>query len=202
VSESYESRRKRWLQLKETLPESLKERIPLRNVQDTAQLPAEAQQTLSLALDGGLKQIPTALRTLKQNPATSAAELLAADRHKGQSQPGEHQPVLRGEIIIAKPVASEIDERDVITLAELFRSISPGANAISAEFWAKEKPKLLSIVRSHRAFLESNSSEVDFVVFCAFLLQMFKDADHRLAEQPSYRNALSLSSLVWPTQFK
>ena len=202
MSESYESRRKRWLQLKETLPESLKERIPLRNVQDTAQLPDDAQQTLSLALDGGLKQIPTALRTLKQNPTASAAELLAADRHKGQPQSGEHQPAARVETIMAQPAASQMDERDVTTLAELFRSISPGANAISAEFWAKEKPKLLSIVRSHRAFLESNSSEVDFVVFCAFLLQMFKDADHRLAEHPSYRNALSLSSLVWPTQFK
>ncbi len=201
MSETYESRRKRWLQLQESLPDGLRARIPLRNVQDTARLPLSAQRTLAQALDGGLKQIPTALRTLKRKPSTTVAELLSADHRKGAARSVDQKPPTRA----GPPVLSgapRVDERDVTTLADLFRSISPGANAISAEFWAKEKPLLLSIICAHRAFLEANASEVDFVVFCAFLLQMFKDADRRLAEQPAYRNALGLSSLVWPTQSK
>ena len=201
MSETYESRRKRWLQLQETLPDGLRARIPLRNVQDTARLSLNAQRTLAQALDEGLKQIPTALRTLKRKPSAMVAELLSADHRKGMGCAVDQKLPTH----VGPPVPTptpQVDERDVLALAELFRSISPGANAISAEFWAKEKPMLLAMVGAHRAFLEANASEVDFVVFCAFLLQMFKDADRRLAEQPSYRNALSLSNLVWPTQSK
>jgi len=76
VSEGYQAKKKRWLELAARLPVGLKGRIALRNVEAVSLLEPEAQQTLASALDAGLERISTAIRILRQKPDASVDDIL------------------------------------------------------------------------------------------------------------------------------
>lgn len=80
MTETYPSKRARWLGQAELLPPELQQRIPLRNISAVTTMPYQAQMTLAKALDAGIKRIPPAIRLLKTNPAATVAEVLQTRR--------------------------------------------------------------------------------------------------------------------------
>lgn len=195
---SYQERRKRWVRLAEEFPPALREHISLRNVEAAASLSSDAQSTLAEALDAGLKQIPAAIRLLKQRPNLSAEGLLRSlKRPKVTSEKVEQtSPILN---LPAQPTRPH-DERNLAELADLFLT-SLVSNTIAAQSLAgnEQFAPLLNLVRARHELFESPifSSETTIVVLCNFTLRLTAQLEQLIADRPPYRQALLQSKVKW-----
>jgi len=97
VSEGYQAKKQRWLELAAGLPPELSGRIALRNVEAASLLKPEAQQTLARVLDEGLIRVSAAIRILRQRPYASAEDVLREAGAPAATQAPLDRPARRGE---------------------------------------------------------------------------------------------------------
>ena len=196
MAESYASQKRRLLKLQKQLPEGLRGRVALYNVQAVLDLSPVAQATLVRALELGLKQPQQAVQCLQENPGIEAQELIRqvkASRKK--TSPARQQSVT---LLQETPAAPEPDPQDVKKLVELFLRISPGASRISAEYLVLDQPLLLNFARIAREFLTANPppAETIFALFWVLLPDIRERASQLIEQRPAYRIALQQLHLL------
>ena len=207
----YEQRRQRWLELAQTLPPELRDRIALRNIRNVVSLPERAQQTLARAVSAGLKRQKTAIRHLTQNPDATVEDLLQLgwkSKPHGQDghiadPPPESMPGIGLQNLAAMNASLEEHQKpEVVELAELLQFCQPGlydkaARSIAvAEFMDEAR----DLVRAWQACQRAQyfDTETVIVLYCGFVEKMKAHLDQLLDEKPAYREAVSNSGVDWP----
>jgi hypothetical protein len=193
-SKSYERKKKRRLEIKKTLPENLRDRIALRNVMAVARLTSEQQQALANALDIGLRRVPTALRHLKTHLDVSAQELLRASLNttskKGAAPPPPSCSPAHQHPSTPTPTHPETLEE----LLSLLKTCYPDMNPYSARALAESEAlsDILAILTVYEQVFDSPHFNTDFVVvlFHNLLEQTREQLDQRIADNPTYQQAL------------
>lgn len=178
MSETYQSKRERWQQMLESLPEGLREHISLRNVEAVADLTPQAQERLVEAIQAGLKRIPRAVAQLRTNPNTSVAELL--------NPPAQSVAELEKEAMI---VSQHIQKQ----LADLIQGCFPDMPRVSAE--ALADADVMQVVRSvaetHQQVFKSSHIKTDFIMLTLYGLvrQTLERLEEMIEETPALRQA-------------
>jgi hypothetical protein len=183
MSETYRSKRERWQRLLESLPESLREHVSIRNVEAVASLTQQAQARLAEAIRSGLKRLPRALEQLRDNPDTSIADLL--------KPPAPSLP----------DPASEFNEKTRAELADLIQLCFPDMPRVSAE--ALAGAEVMDVVQQtaqvHCILLQSSHLRTDFVMAVAYGLvrQSLERLEEMIEEKPALRQTIDQSDLPW-----
>ena len=192
---SYAERRQRRRQLSAQLPPSLRAKIALRNVEAVARLSPEAQQVLSIALDGGVR-VSAAIQFLKGNPQASLDEVLQACQRQGLGKRESAATASTPGGSAALP-----DARDLAALASLLQACFPDMPQITAAAMARSAllSEVLELLRVQRECFESRHIESDFilVVLCGLVVTTVKRLNERLSKKPAYRQALLQSGVSW-----
>lgn len=189
MSETYRSKRERWQRLLQSLPESLRDHVSIRNVEAVASLTQQAQARLAEAIRAGLKRLPRALEQLRDNPDTSVADLL-----KPPAQ------------FLNNP-SSEFNEQTHRELADLIQLCFPDMPRLSAESLAGADVMELArqTAQVHHALLQSHHLRTDFVmiVLYALLHQTLERLEEVIAETPALQQTIHQSALPWkPNQWR
>jgi len=137
MSESWESRRKRLLKVREGFSESLRN-IPLRYVEDVAGLSSDALRALDRAYQVEPVNIPRAIQYIRENLVLSVEDLreFAKPEKPGPKSGGKEIQVISASI--AKPIAASFtpDKRDIQALAEVLMMCYPSMPKVSADAMA------------------------------------------------------------------
>ena len=199
MTETYASQKRRLLRQQEQLPENLRGRVALYNVQAVLDLPPTAQDTLARALELGLKQPQQAIQCLQEKPDIEAQELIRQVKGlRKKPSPARQRSAMP---IQEVPAAATPDSRDVDKLVKLFLFISPGGTRTGAECVVLDQPPLLlNFVQAAREFLEADPSptETIFAVFWVLLPDIRERANQMLEQQPRYKKALQHLNLLSP----
>jgi hypothetical protein len=214
VSEGYQAKKKRWLELAARLPPELKGRIALRNVEAASLLKPEAQQTLAKALDAGLRQVSAAIRLLRQQPDALVNDVLQEARTyttlpprldspvRGSEQPGAALPLAPrngSPAISSLPGQATLPGADA--LAGLIQACFPDMPRISAEALAAA-----GLTASLRALLQAwqeclcspQLTDLTFVILAGFVQQAQAGLQAKASEKPAYLHALRNSGVSLP----
>lgn len=184
MSENYASKRERWQRLLEALPENLRGHISLRNVEAVSALSPQAQGTLAQAIQTGLKRLPRAIELLGQNPDLTVSELL--------------EKAGAGQEPVEKAVVLDADTQR--RLADLIQFCYPDMPRVSAEALgqAEALSGVLQVVSALESLLASPHLNSDFVlvIFHACLKQALERLEGKLAENPTFGQAVSKNNLT------
>jgi len=186
MSENYQSKRDRWQQLLETLPENLREHVSLRNVEAVVSLTGQAQKRLAEAIAVGLKRLPRAIEQLKIDPDTSVADLL--------------NPPRKTSVKTLAP-SPEIPKFIKQELADMVQLCFPDMTRLSAE--ALTEADVLDIagqtLQAHHQVFQSTHLKTDFVMVILFGLmrQTLERLEEIIQETPALRQAINQSPLPW-----
>ena len=185
MTENYASKRERWQKLLDALPTSLRGHISLRNVETVSGLSPRAQETLSQAIQSGLKRLPRAIETLEKSPDISVSELL----ERVSSTNASPEPM-------ETVVVPNADTRR--QLADLIQFCYPDMLRMSAEALSEAEALagILQIVSAHTGQFNSRHMHSDFVlvIFHACLKQALQRLEDTLAENPAFQHAISQSN--------
>ncbi len=188
MTETYASKRERWQKQLEALPESLRGHISLRNVEAVTPLSPQAQETLAQAIQAGLNRLPRAIEHLRSHPQAAVSELL------------ENAPISPLALALAVRQSDQSAQKE---LADLVQFCYPDMPRVSAEALADSEALsgVLQVVAAHEAFFASPHLNSDFVlvVFTACLRQAKERLEKILAENPACQQAVSQSSLNYPS---
>ncbi|NUM45694.1 MAG: hypothetical protein HUU38_13405 [Anaerolineales bacterium] len=186
----YQTRRTRWLKLANHLPAELKDRIAIRNIRAVAGLTAQAQHTLALALDTGLRQAST-IRYLQTHPDASLNDLIY--HFQQPTNLPTNQPT-------NLPLASSADI--LPTFTALILTCFPGWPRSAAESLAQDPMthELRALLHAWQVCQDSERahSETFTVLLCGFLVQAAEQLNHSLTTHPNLRDALRTSGVAWP----
>ena len=184
MTENYASKRERWQRLLDALPENLRGHISLRNVEAVSALSLEAQGTLAQAIQAGLKRLPRAIELLGQNPDLTVSELL--EKASAGQEPVEKAVVLN----------ADTQRR----LADLIQFCYPDMNRISANALCESEALsgVLQVVSALEVLFTSQHLHSDFVlvIFHACLKQALERLEGKLAENPTFQQAISQNNLT------
>jgi hypothetical protein len=186
MSETYQSKRERWQRLLETLPESLREHVSLRNVEAVAALTQRAQARLAEAIQAGLKRLPRAVEQLKVDPDTSVADLL---------KPPADTPMQTLETSPEFPAFLKKELADMIQLCfpDMMRL---SANALTE---AEVLEVARQIMQTQHQLFQSRHLKTDFVMVILYGLmrQGLERLEGIIQEAPALRRAITQSPLPW-----
>lgn len=186
MSETYQSKRKRWKRLQAELPDDLRPHVSLRNVEAVSKLTSDTQATLVEAIQAGLKSLPQAIKALQENPALSVSDLL-----------GTTPTAAVKEETVELELSAEVREE----LADLIQLCYPDMPRLSAN--ALTEAEAMQVVGGLTGSLlqvfASAHIKSDFVMVVLYAL--LRDAQERVDAQiddtPAAQAALSQSDLPY-----
>jgi len=225
VSEGYQAKKQRWLELAAGLPPELSGRIALRNVEAASLLKPEAQQTLARVLDEGLIRVSAAIRILRQRPYASAEDVLREAGAPAATQAPLDRPARRGEqagtaLSLApgsdSPVVSSLARAAELRLEDRAgRAASPassesllpalllpgpetppGAAALAATGLTAALRALL--LAWQECLFSPQLTDLTFVILAGFVQQAQAELQEKVAAKPAYRHALRNSGVSLP----
>jgi hypothetical protein len=172
MTENYASKRERWQKQLNALPAALRGQVSLRNIETVSALAPQAQETLALALQSGLKHLPRALAVLDKAPGVTVSELL----EKVSATPASPE---------RQSLSSVPDADTRRQLADLIQGCYPDMPRISAEALsaAEALAGVLQVLAAQTALFNSPQLQADFVrvVFHASLQQALKSLEDRFS---------------------
>lgn len=186
MSETYQSKRKRWKRLQEELPDDLRPHISLRNVEAVSKLAPDVQVRLAEAIQAGLRSLPQALKALQENPALTVSELV-----------GTAPAATPTEAVPETELSAEVREE----LADLIQLCYPDMPRLSAEALTEAEAMQVvgALTGSFAQVFTSPHIKSDFVMVVLFAL--LRDAQARVEalidDTPSAQSALALSDLPY-----
>jgi hypothetical protein len=186
MSETYQSKRKRWKRLQAELPDDLRPHISLRNVDAVSKLPPHVQACLAEAIEFGLKSLPQAIKALQENPALSVSDLLGTP------------PATLTE---TEPIEPDLPQEVREEMADLIQLCYPDMPRLSAEALteADAMQALGVLTGSLLQVFASFHIKSDFVMVVFYTL--LRDAQGRVEtlidETPAAQAALAQSDLPY-----
>ena len=192
MSETYQSKRKRWKRLQAELPDSLRPHVSLRNVEAVSKLTPDAQRTLAEAIEAGMQSLPQAIKALQENPALCVSDLLGTSPAAAQK---------------TEPAEPDISPETREELADLIQLCYPDMLRLSAEALTEaEAMQVVGLLTdSFMQVFASRHIRSDFVLVVLFAL--LQDAQERIEalidDTPSAQSALTQSDLPYiPTKWR
>ena len=186
MSETYQSKRKRWKRLQAELPDDLRPHISLRNVEAVSKLAPEVQARLTEAIEAGLKSLPQAIQALQENPSLSVSDLLGT---------------APAAVVQEEPLGSELSAEVREELADLIQLCYPDMPRLSAEALT-EAEAMQMVGRLTDSLLQVFASphiKSDFVMVVLYTL--LGDAQERvnalIDDTPAAQTALAQSALPY-----
>ena len=183
MSESWESRRKRLVKVREGFSESLRN-IPLRYVEDVAGLSPDALRALDRAYQAEPVNIPRAIQYIRENLVLSVEDLreFAKPEKPGPKPGGTEIQDLNASITKLKTASITPDKRDIQALAEVLMMCYPSMPKVSAGAMAASDvmSEALRVVTATREAKESYHAQSDFVILT--LLQLFSQSKKQIFE--------------------
>jgi len=200
MSESWDSRKKRLVKVREGFPDSLRE-IPYRYVEDVAGLSPDALRALDRAFRIETVNVPRALQYIRENLVLSVEDLCEFARpekpgpKRGGTETPEDAPSSQ-----QKDMPSFVpDTRDTQALAGLLMTCYPSMPKVSADAMATADVmrEALNVVAATREAIESDHAQSDFVILSLF--QLFAQAKKQVLEiirgNPAFQKALEQSKI-------
>jgi hypothetical protein len=185
MSETYQSKRKRWKRLQAELPDTLRPHISLRNVEAVSKLAPDVQIRLAEAIQAGLKSLPQSIQALQENPSLSVSDLLGT------------APAPQTEEAPEPELSAEVREE----LADLIQLCYPDMPRLSAEALT-EAEAMQMVGRLTGSLLQVFASphiKSDFVMVVLYTL--LGDAQERvnalIDDTPAAQTALTQSALPY-----
>jgi hypothetical protein len=177
----YQTRRKKWQAMLDRFPAALKPVIAYRNVEAVAALPKEDIETLAAAVEAGLRNIPEALRTLKENPGMPLETLL---EKRQKEKPHEDTDYLLP-INVSPEMVSLIQHcyTNMPHLAAEALACSPAMLPLAAA------------AQSHEQILASSLPDFVVVVYRAFLQECLAEIVNIIDSNPAFQQAIRQSGL-------
>jgi len=200
MTEDYATKRARWLKVRQTFPEALRN-VSLRNVDDISSLPSELQRVLAEAV-GHIKNIPKAAKILRDHPDLSSKELVLAMNREPAEVPIQKEVVENNnennQAIDISP--EDISPEDIATLADILQAfyaqmLRPTAEALAASDQAMAH--ILAVVASIRN--ATSNAKSDFVVFSLYgVLDKYRnELASTIRNNPSFLQAIKKTSIPW-----
>jgi len=186
MSETYQSKRKRWKRLQAELPDDLRPHISLRNMEAVSKLAPDVQIRLAEAIQAGLKSLPQAIKALQENSALSVSDLL-----------GTSPTAAVKEEMVELELSAEVREE----LADLIQLCYPDMPRLSAEALTEAEAMQVvgALTGSFAQVFTSPHIKSDFVVVVLYAL--LRDAQERVEalidDTPSAQSALAQSDLPY-----
>ena len=183
MSESWESRKKKLLKVREGFSESLRN-IPLRYVEDVAGLSLDSLRALERAYQAEPVSIPRALQYIRENLVLCVEDLREFARPEKPGPKPEETDIQASNASIARSKTESIisDQRDIWALAEVLMTCYPGMPKVSAEAMAASDvmSEALRVVTATREARESYHAQSDFVILS--LYQLFSQSKKQILE--------------------